>query len=57
MTEAAKIAEHLQSIPAELLAAVAQGRVDLNKLAAAELAARGLNSAGKWVGFDAARAA
>lgn len=52
-----QIAEYLQTIPGALLAAVAQGRVDMNKLAADELASRGLNEQGKWVGFDTARAA
>ena len=55
--DAQQIAEYLQTIPAALLAAVAQGRVDMNKLAADELASRGLNEQGKWVGFDTARAA
>ena len=55
MTEAARIAEYLAIIPAALLAAAAQGRLDLNKLAVEELAARGMNKAGVWVGFAAAK--
>lgn len=33
----------------------ATGKVDLNELAKAELAARGLGTDGKWVGFGKAR--
>ena len=35
----------------ELLKAAAQGKVDLNELARQELANRGLDHDGKWVGF------
>lgn len=35
----------------ELLKAAAQGKVDLNELARQELASRGLDHDGKWVGF------
>ena len=38
-----------------VLAAVARGELDLNCLACAELAARGLDEHGAWIGFDAAR--
>lgn len=40
----------IQILPEEVLALAAQGRVDLNALARAELAARGLNDRGEWVG-------
>lgn len=42
---------HLQMFPSEILAAVARGEVDLNAWAKAELALRGLDWQGKWVGF------
>ena len=39
----------------KVLAAVARGELDLNRLAREELAARGLDAQGVWVGFDRAR--
>ena len=39
----------------KVLAAVARGELDLNRLAKQELAARGLNDQGNWIGFDAAK--
>ena len=39
----------------KVLAAVARGELDLNRLAKEELAARGLNDQGNWIGFDAAK--
>ena len=47
-------AEWLQTIPADVLAAAARGDVDLNDGARAELVSRGLDWAGRWIGFDAA---
>lgn len=44
----------LQGAHVALLTAAARGEVDLNALARAELAARGLDQRGQWVGFDAA---
>jgi len=38
----------------EVLAAVSRGELDLNKLAREELAARGLDQHGRWVGFQKA---
>ena len=49
-------AEWLQTLPAPVLAAAARGDIDLNAIARAELANRGLDWAGKWVGFDKAAA-
>jgi hypothetical protein len=46
--------EHLQPIPAAVLAAAARGEIDLNDLARQELASRGLDHDGKWVGFERA---
>jgi hypothetical protein len=37
-----------------VLAAAARGELDLNKLASEELAARGLDKQGDWVGFKRA---
>jgi hypothetical protein len=48
--------EMLQTFPAFLLAAVARGEVDLNAIARVELADRGLDDDGKWVGFGNAEA-
>lgn len=39
----------------KVLAAVARGELDLNRLAREELAARGLDDKGIWVGFDRAK--
>ena len=39
----------------KVLAAVARGELDLNRLALEELAARGLDDNGIWVGFDRAK--
>jgi hypothetical protein len=38
-----------------VLAAVARGELDLNQLALQELASRGLDHDGHWVGFEDAR--
>ncbi|MFA6310581.1 MAG: hypothetical protein WCV99_15590 [Sterolibacterium sp.] len=47
----------IQLADTEVLAAVARGEIDLNLIAREELASRGLNDQGRWVGFDQARAA
>ena len=39
----------------KVLAAAARGDLDLNLLAREELASRGLDTHGEWVGFDRAR--
>ena len=39
----------------KVLAAVARGELDLNRLAREELAARGQDRQGVWVGFDVAK--
>jgi hypothetical protein len=39
----------------KVLAAAARGELDLNLLAREELASRGLDTPGEWVGFDRAR--
>ena len=39
----------------KVLAAVARGELDLNQLAREELAARGLDAKGVWIGFDRAK--
>ena len=44
----------LQSAATALLAAVVRGEVDLQALAAEELANRGVDRAGRWVGFPRA---
>jgi hypothetical protein len=46
----------LQILPVEVLVAVRRGELDLNALVAAELASRGLDLSGKWVGFERAAA-
>lgn len=48
--------EMLQTFPAFLVAAAARGEVDLNTIAQIELADRGLDYDGKWVGFGKAEA-
>ena len=39
----------------KVLGAVSRGELDLNRLAKEELAARGLDDKGVWVGFDRAK--
>ena len=39
----------------KVLAAAARGEINLNRLAREELASRGLNDQGNWIGFDAAK--
>lgn len=54
-TKAAKDAqETMQTFDAETLAAASRGEIDLNEIARNELAQRGLNEHGKWIGFDKA---
>lgn len=45
----------LQIADTKTLAAVARGEVDLNLIAREELASRGMDQNGNWVGFDKAR--
>lgn len=45
----------IQIAATKVLAAVARGELDLNRLAREELAGRGLDQNGVWVGFDRAR--
>jgi hypothetical protein len=45
----------IQIAPAKVLAAVARGEIDLNRIAREELASRGLGLHGEWVGFERAR--
>jgi hypothetical protein len=47
----------LQTALTKVLAAAARGEIDLNRLAREELANRGLDTQGKWVGFTQARLA
>lgn len=47
----------IQTADTEVLAAVARGEIDLNLIAREELASRGLDDQGRWVGFDQARSA
>lgn len=45
----------MQIAPAKVLAAVARGEIDLNRIAREELASRGLGLNSEWVGFRSAR--
>ena len=45
----------IQIADTKVLAAVARGELVLNRLAREELASRGLDKNGQWVGFDRAR--
>lgn len=45
----------IQIADAKVLAAVARGEIDLNRIAREELASRGLGLHGEWVGFEKAR--
>ncbi len=44
----------LQTVPWQLLAALAAGSIDVPAMAREELAARGVDASGRWVGFDRA---
>lgn len=46
----------IQVLPIKLIIAAANGQINLNTLAKKELASRGLNQSGTWVGFEQARA-
>lgn len=51
-------AGRMQTVETAVLAAAARGELDLNAIARQELASRGLNHQGRWVGFaEAARLA
>jgi hypothetical protein len=45
----------IQTALTKVLAAAARGEIDLNKLAREELASRGLDNQGVWVGFPRAK--
>lgn len=45
----------MQTASITILTAAARGELDLNDLARRELAHRGLDRDGKWIGFDKAR--
>jgi len=45
----------IQTAINKVLAAVARGEIDLNLLARKELAGRGLDDQGIWIGFDRAK--
>ena len=47
-------AEYLQTLPTDLLRALACGEIDAREVAAKLMAGRGLNREGKWVGFQKA---
>jgi len=47
----------LQSAHTEILVAAAKGTIDLQQMAREELASRGLEQDGRWVGFPKAAAA
>ena len=49
-----EVSGHLQLAHNKVLSAAAKGHLDLNKRAKHELANRGHDSNGKWIGFDAA---
>lgn len=53
---ATDLSEHLQLISTQALAAAARGDLDVLALVKQELAARGVDHQGLWVGFPAARA-
>ena len=47
--------EFIQSVPLRVLLAVARKQLDLNRLALEELAGRGYDREGVWVGFARAQ--
>ena len=47
--------EFIQNVPVRILVAAAQGEIDLNLIAREELAERGLDINGVWIGFQNSR--
>lgn len=45
----------IQTMLVKVLVAAASGEIDLNRLSREELAARGLDASGIWVGFERAQ--
>ena len=45
-------AEYLQTLPTDLLRALACGEIDAQEVAAKLMAGRGLDQEGEWVGFS-----
>jgi hypothetical protein len=45
---------HVQTFPNWVLAAIAADQVDIKELVRKELAGRGLDTNGRWIGFTAA---
>ena len=54
MSDKTNPAYMLQMAATELLVKILSGEIDPRALAAAEMASRGLDAAGKWVGFKRA---
>jgi len=54
-TRAERAVGQMQLVQTELLAAAARGELDLNRIARIELASRGLDWQGRWVGFERAK--
>lgn len=46
----------LACVPTDLVVEIAAGRFDVRRLAQLELAARGFDATGRWVGFNRAEA-
>lgn len=47
--------DYLQSFPTAALLAIAKGELDIDQLVRSEIACRGVNEAGAWVGFKEAK--
>ena len=54
MSDLDKAQEHAQTLPTELLLQIIQGDIDPMALVAEQIARRGLDHGGNWVGFKAA---
>jgi hypothetical protein len=53
--DADEVGSHFQTIHGSVLSAAAKGHLDLNKQAKHQLASRGHDSSGNWLGFDKAK--
>jgi hypothetical protein len=51
------VAGYIQCMSTAAIAAAVRGEIDVVELLRAELAARGMNVAGQWVGFERAKQA
>ena len=50
-----KFADELQAVDTSIIRAIASGELDVRAAARREMASRGLDTEGRWIGFEAAK--